>query len=313
MKRIALALLVLLLPAFAGAQVYNKFGPAAGVLKGSTSTYQTTAAASSDIIALWSGTCSMSTFLRGDGSCAAAGGGSAAGSNMQMQYNASGSFGASANFTFDYANGGGPILHLNTTAAQSQEIIDLAAPAGAGGVTMLFDDSFDYGVYYRLGTTSGIFNIGVANSTGGELSRGLEINGVALGTSVSSVQLKAAGGRQLGINNNGSVNVNGTVGSPGQAIVSAGSGAAAWTTITYTATSGSIGGGALAAGACSNAATTVTGATSSMVAYTSPVADPGDGAVWLAYVSAADTVTVKVCAIVAMTPTATTYNIRVTP
>lgn len=71
MKRLVLALIALL-PVFASAQVYNKFGPATGVLKGSTATYQTTAAASSDIRSLWSGTCDATTFLRGDGACVAA-------------------------------------------------------------------------------------------------------------------------------------------------------------------------------------------------------------------------------------------------
>jgi hypothetical protein len=54
----------------ANAQVYNRFGPATGVLKGSTTTYQTTAAVSADIRALWSGTCSAATYMRGDGACA---------------------------------------------------------------------------------------------------------------------------------------------------------------------------------------------------------------------------------------------------
>jgi hypothetical protein len=57
----------------ANAQTYNLFKPATGVLKGSTSTYVTTAAASSDIRALWAGTCDITTFLRADGNCAAVG------------------------------------------------------------------------------------------------------------------------------------------------------------------------------------------------------------------------------------------------
>lgn len=312
MKRIALALIALLLPAFAWAQVYNKFGPATGVLKGSTSTYQTSAATSSDIFGLWSGSCSSSTFLRGDGACASAGGGGTpGGSNNQVQYNASGAFGASANFFYDYGNVSGAALHLNTAAGQSAPILSIAAPAGSGGMTVLFDDSFWFGVYYRIAETGGVFNIGAANSTGGDAGRGLEItNG---GAGVTATAIEALGGHRVGINSLGAVNINGSAGTTGQVIVSAGSGAAAWTTIGYSATSGSIGGGALIAGACSNAATTVTGATTSMAAVASPVTDPGDGAVWLAYVSAADTVTVKVCAIVAMTPTASAYNIRVTP
>lgn len=76
-------------------------------------------------------------------------------------------------------------------------------------------------------------------------------------------------------------------------------------------TSSSIGGSALLAGACSSGTATVTGATTSMVAQIDPNTYPGDGAIWEAYVSASNTVTVKVCAIVALTPTASTYNVRV--
>lgn len=76
-------------------------------------------------------------------------------------------------------------------------------------------------------------------------------------------------------------------------------------------TTGSIGGGALAAGACTSGTVSITGATTSMVAVASPNTYPGDGAVWDAQVTAAGTGTVKVCAIVALTPTASTYNVRV--
>ena len=51
------------------AQVFNKFGPANGVLKGSTTTYQTNSAASTDIVSLWSGTCDATHFLAGNGAC----------------------------------------------------------------------------------------------------------------------------------------------------------------------------------------------------------------------------------------------------
>ena len=77
-------------------------------------------------------------------------------------------------------------------------------------------------------------------------------------------------------------------------------------------TSGSIGGSALIAGQCANANVTITNATTSMDASVTPVTYPGDGITWKAYVSAADTVTVKVCAIVDATPTASVYNVRVT-
>lgn len=78
-------------------------------------------------------------------------------------------------------------------------------------------------------------------------------------------------------------------------------------------TTGSIGGGLLAAGAAATGTATVTGATVGMAVVATPSTYPGDGIVWTAYVSAADTVTVKVNAILALTPTASVYNVRVIP
>jgi hypothetical protein len=63
--------LLCLMPALVSAQAFNLFQPATGILKGSASTYVTTAAASSDVISLWTGTCNATTFLRADGSCQA--------------------------------------------------------------------------------------------------------------------------------------------------------------------------------------------------------------------------------------------------
>jgi len=69
-----------------------------GLLKGNGSGFTT--AASSDVISLWSGTCNASSFLRGDGACAA-GGGTPAGNNTDIQYNNSGAFGAEDAFAYD--------------------------------------------------------------------------------------------------------------------------------------------------------------------------------------------------------------------
>lgn len=76
-------------------------------------------------------------------------------------------------------------------------------------------------------------------------------------------------------------------------------------------TSGSIGGGLLTIATCASGNISVTGATTGMAVAASPVAYPGDGILWLGYVSSAGTVTVKVCALGTLTPTSTTYNIRV--
>lgn len=63
--------LLILAGAAHGQTTYSKFQPANGILKGATSTYVTTAAASTDIINVWTGVCSSTTYLRGDGICAA--------------------------------------------------------------------------------------------------------------------------------------------------------------------------------------------------------------------------------------------------
>lgn len=75
-------------------------------------------------------------------------------------------------------------------------------------------------------------------------------------------------------------------------------------------TTGSIG-GALTVGACDTGTATVTGATTGLVASASPVTYPGDGYVYQAYVSAADTVTVKLCGLIIGTPTSSAYNVSV--
>jgi Chaperone of endosialidase len=64
-----------------------------------------------------SGTPSSSTYLRGDGTWATISAGSPGGSNTQVQYNSSGSFAGSANFTFDGTN----VLVAGTVSGGSDE------------------------------------------------------------------------------------------------------------------------------------------------------------------------------------------------
>lgn len=85
------------------AATFPLFSPANGVLKGNASTFVTTAAVSSDIISMWTGTCNSTSFLRGDGACAFAVV-APAGADTQVQYNNAGAFGASSNFTFTSAS-----------------------------------------------------------------------------------------------------------------------------------------------------------------------------------------------------------------
>lgn len=78
-------------------------------------------------------------------------------------------------------------------------------------------------------------------------------------------------------------------------------------------TTGSIGGGLLSAGVCASGTVAVTSSTTAMTVSVSPNTYPGDGTIMYGYVSTNGTVTVKVCGIVAVTPTSSTYNVRVTP
>ena len=82
--------------------------PASGTVLSST-----TAPAANPI----TGTPSSSTYLRGDGTWATISAGSPGGSNTQVQYNSSGSFAGSANFTFDGTN----VLVAGTVSGGSDE------------------------------------------------------------------------------------------------------------------------------------------------------------------------------------------------
>lgn len=78
-------------------------------------------------------------------------------------------------------------------------------------------------------------------------------------------------------------------------------------------TSASLGGSAMTAGQTISANVTITGVTTSMAAVCSPQTYPGASFVWCAYVSAANTVTVTLTAVLAGTPTASAYLCRVIP
>jgi hypothetical protein len=78
-------------------------------------------------------------------------------------------------------------------------------------------------------------------------------------------------------------------------------------------TASAIGGSSLSAGQCASGTVTITGATTSMSVAVSPAADPGTGFTWEGFVSAANTVTVRVCNVTsgALTPVSAAYNVRV--
>jgi hypothetical protein len=75
----------------------------------------------------------------------------------------------------------------------------------------------------------------------------------------------------------------------------------------------SIGGSALLAGACALATSTVDSNISSSTAafVTTPQIYPGDGTEWFSYLSGTGIITTKVCALVAVTPTASQYVVKI--
>jgi len=78
-------------------------------------------------------------------------------------------------------------------------------------------------------------------------------------------------------------------------------------------TTGTITGTLLSVGTCDTGTVSIPGATTGMHASASPITDPGTGVVWEAWVSSADTVTVKECALLTLTPANTAYNVVVNP
>lgn len=99
--RIFAGLLASLLAMVAQAQVYSIFSPGPSGPVKSNGSYALQSEVAADIIGLWSGTCSASTFLSGSGACA----NPVAGSTNQIQYNSgSNTFAASSLLTFTPAS-----------------------------------------------------------------------------------------------------------------------------------------------------------------------------------------------------------------
>ena len=195
MRKLLIGLLALALPFAAEAQLYPLFGPVNGVLKGNSATPQTSAAAATDIVALWSG-CSGVLFLRQDGTCAAATT-AAAGSNTQIQYNNSGAFGASTDFTWTDAS---KTLSLNNGGAAASSTVSVANNASGNGKN----------VNVIAGGSTG------SNGTGGSLTLNAGFgNGAGQGGNVS---INAGDSGVTGTNNGGAVNITGGRGqTPGPA------------------------------------------------------------------------------------------------
>lgn len=178
----------------AHAQLYSKFGPVTGVLKGNSASPQTSLATVTDIANLWA--CVPTTlFLKGDGTCATATT-AAAGADTQIQYNASGAFAGSTDFTWTNTS---KTLQLNSGSATTSTVRPGDNAAGAGR---------DLSV--RAGASTG------GNGIGGNLTLQAGFgNGTGQG---GSINMTAGDSGVTGTNNAGNVNITGGRGqTPGPA------------------------------------------------------------------------------------------------
>lgn len=164
-KRILLAAL-LLASGTAHAQLYSKFGPVTGVLKGNVSTPQTSAAAASDITNLFTCIADTSHFLNGAGSCTipAGTGVTSVGLTTPSWYTVTGSpvtgsgtlaitatTGQTANSFLATPNGSTGALSLRTIVGADVPAINLAT-SGNGGVTGILLGT-------NGGTSNGFFSV----------------------------------------------------------------------------------------------------------------------------------------------------------
>lgn len=163
------------------ADTFNRFTPANGVLKGSSTTYVTTPAVSTDIRSMWTGTCDATTYLRGDGQCQAPPG--TGGGTVD-------SVALSAPSVFSVT--GSPITTNGTLAlafATGQTANSfLATPDGTTGALSLRMIVADDLPTISLTDTSGTLPV----NRGGTGATSLTANGVLLGNGTSAFSATAA-------------------------------------------------------------------------------------------------------------------------
>jgi hypothetical protein len=221
--------------------------------------------------------------------------------------------GQDSNHFIDPVNGGNGISYTTYSPGLVERLDSANAnPSSArelpvnGTWSDLYCNTGGCGASTSYNSQYGIWSSRVTNGVDGSVS-GQDIGGFAKGFSTSNdIAFERAGGNRIRFT--GAPTADRTVTFQDTA------GTVALTSqLPFSGTTSSIGGGSLTAGACTSGTASVTGATTSMVADTSPAADPGAGFTWNAFVSSGGTVTVRVCNVsgATATPTAAAYNVRV--
>ncbi len=195
-----------------------------------------------------------------------------------------------------------PGLVQRLDSAYGNPITTREFPAN-GTWTDEFNPVSGFGATVSLNSLYGIWTSQISNGVAGNVS-GQDIGGFAKGFSTTN---------DLAFERNGGTSRILLTGAPTANRIVTFPDSSGTIELALSGTTSSIGGSSLSAGACTTGTASVSGATTSMAVAASPVADPGTGFTWNAFVSAAGAVTVRVCNVSgsSATPTAAAYNVRV--
>lgn len=153
-------------------------------------------------------------------------GGSPGAPTTSVQFNDGGAFAGSAGFTFDKVNFTVKVTTGPVVTAIVPNYIAEGDPAGVP-IYELSDQGSGVDARRWWVLASGVLQIVAVSDAGVAGGFGLQLSRPVNGTNITQSVL-GAGARNLGINDNGSVLLNGSVGTAGQVPVSVGAGVAAW-------------------------------------------------------------------------------------